>query len=323
MFRGIGLKKIRKGGGMKSLSAKTFNWLVNFFETLEIHGGHLETTATGEGCQLTIDAYSQGEEVEREPEPYQLKWRDSPLGEELVFYRGTDLPIYLRNGEVVRCEMGDLFDWVPVRGGSGFGGTVKTTDEGIVLARCSFSGAVEINPRWEVTLVKMADWDEYKSDPLNVYDSPVVIGEIKNGKISQCRTGVIDTYLSYTDGEVPYGPHNINSINRTQLTGSSRDGRVVLQLLDFDQGDTGTLSVGNKNYDFVMRDNSGHRRINYLSLDDVSDFIDPLPDGTVIPGRVVKNQYGDLLQYRLTWNKASREFEESAEPWPINLYTSN
>ncbi len=63
MFRGIGLKKIRKGGGMKSLSAKTFNWLVNFFETLEIHGGHLETTATGEGCQLTIDAYSQGEEV--------------------------------------------------------------------------------------------------------------------------------------------------------------------------------------------------------------------------------------------------------------------
>lgn len=316
MFRGIGLKKIRKGGGMKSLSAKTFNWLVNFFETLEIHGGHLETTATGEGCQLTIDAYSQGEEVEREPEPYQLKWRDSPLGyEELVFYLGTDLPIYLRNGEVVRC--GETpFDWARVRGGSGYNGGVKTTDEGIVLARCSFSGAA---PQWGVTLVKMADWDEYKSDPLNVYDSPVVIGEIKNGKISQYRTGVIDTYLSYTDGEVPYGPYNTNSINRTQLT---EDGRVVLQLLDFDQGDTGTLSVGNKNYDFVMRDNSGNR-INYLSFDDVSDFIDPLPDGTIIPGRVVRNQYGDLLQYRLTWNKASREFDESAVPWPIGSYKSS
>ena len=141
MFRGIGLKKIRKGGGMKSLSAKTFNWLVNFFETLEIHGGHLETTATGEGCQLTIDAYSQGEEVEREPEPCQLKWRDSFFGyEELVFYLGTDLPIYLRNGEVVRCSE-TPFDWVLVRGGSGAVGRVKTTDEGIVLARCSFSGA--------------------------------------------------------------------------------------------------------------------------------------------------------------------------------------
>ncbi len=131
--------------------------------------------------------------------------------------------------------------------------------------------------------------------------------------------GVIDTYLSYTDGEVPHGPYNINSINRTQLT---EDGRVVLQLLDFDQGDTGTLSVGNKNYDFVMRDNSD-RRINYLSFDDVSDFIDPLPDGTIIPGRVVRNQYGDLLQYRLTWNKASREFEESAVPWPIGSYKSS
>ncbi len=322
MFRGIGLKKIRKGGGMKSLSAKTFNWLVNFFETLEIHGGHLETTATGEGCQLTIDAYSQGEEVEREPEPYQLKWRDSPLSEELelVFYRGTDLPIYLRNGEVVRCGMiSEMFDWVPVRGGSGTGRRVKTTDEGIVIARCSFSGAAEINPRWEVTLVKMADWDEYKSDPLNVYDSPVVIGEIKNGKISQCRTGVIDTYLSYTDGEVPPVLHNVSSINRTQL---AEDGRVVLQLLDFDQGDTGTLSVGNKNYDFVMRDNSD-RRINYLSFDDVSDFIDPLPDGTTIPGRVVRNQYGDLLQYWAIWNKASRKFEESAVPLPIGSYKSS
>lgn len=162
---------------------------------------------------------------------------------------------------------------------------------------------------WELTAV---------TEPVTLTDlqtrqqTPVLLAIVINGIVFQTARGRINTYYSMPDGEA------LPALNKSLE--HPEDGSGIQQVRGFNNIDDRIVSNDVKEgtiRDFMMRFDlpDGRAQVSYLDGEGAAEYV--FPHGTIIWGRVIKNQAtGEVSQFKMTWDLPNRIWVEEAVPQP-------